>query len=417
MEVLRRHQLLTGRSVTHGQLLEAAAVEDGVPLVDQGLEVDVVRGTHQVADVAAPFGHPGKVGSLVGHLPEVDLPAVLVAAVAGALALQAVVALDESGDFHGIVGRSAAMQRVFDVTERVAGSEAPVITSGQSGTGKELVAHAIHRIGPRREHPFVQLNCAALNDALLESELFGHTRGAFTGAYRHRTGRFEAADSGDIFLDEIGDVPLPVQVKLLRVLETGQFDRVGDHRPVRVDVRVISATNKNLLELVARKQFREDLFFRINVIPIHLPPLRERREDIPILVNRFIQNLRKETAKPISALAPDVLRLFMDYGWPGNARELKSTLAYAFVIADAGQVKREHLPPQFTPGFGGAGGGLGEGRVAGEKAALLEALRQTGGNQTQAARLLGINRVTVWHRMRKYGIDLKGDLKRGRFAG
>jgi DNA-binding NtrC family response regulator len=208
-----------------------------------------------------------------------------------------------------------------------------------------------------------------------------------------------------------------VQVKLLRVLETGQFDRVGDHRPVRVDVRVISATNKNLPELVARKQFREDLFFRINVIPIHLPPLRERREDIPILVNRFIQNLRKETAKPISALAPDVLRLFMDYGWPGNARELKSTLAYAFVIADAGQVKREHLPPQFTPGFGGAGGGLGEGRVAGEKAALLEALRQTGGNQTQAARLLGINRVTVWHRMRKYGIDLKGDLKRGRFTG
>jgi transcriptional regulator with GAF, ATPase, and Fis domain len=270
------------------------------------------------------------------------------------------------------------MQRVFDVTERVAGSEAPVITSGQSGTGKELVAHAIHRIGPRREHPFVQLNCAALNDALLESELFGHTRGAFTGAYGHRTGRFEAADGGDIFLDEIGDVPLPVQVKLLRVLETGQFDRVGDHRPVRVDVRVISATNKNLPELVARKQFREDLFFRINVIPIHLPPLRERREDIPILVNRFIQNLRKETAKPISALAPDVLRLFMDYGWPGNARELKSTLAYAFVIADAGQVKREHLPPQFTPGFGGAGGGLGEGRVTGEKAALLEALRQTG---------------------------------------
>jgi transcriptional regulator with GAF, ATPase, and Fis domain len=279
------------------------------------------------------------------------------------------------------------------------------------------VAHAIHRIGPRRERPFVQLNCAALNDALLESELFGHTRGAFTGAYRHRTGRFEAADGGDIFLDEIGDVPLPVQVKLLRVLETGQFDRVGDHRPVRVDVRIISATNKNLPEMVTRKQFREDLFFRINVIPIHLPPLRERREDIPILVNRFIQNLRKDTGKPITALAPDVLRLFMDYGWPGNVRQLKSTLAYAFVIADAGQVKREHLPPQFTPGFGGAGGGLGEGRVAGEKAALLEALRQTGGNQTQAARLLGINRVTVWHRMRKYGIDLKGDLKRGRFTG
>jgi two-component system, NtrC family, response regulator HydG len=275
--------------------------------------------------------------------------------------------LDESGDFHGMVGRSAAMQRVFEIIERVAGSEAPVIISGESGTGKELVAHAIHRIGPRRQRPFVQLNCAALNDALLESELFGHIRGAFTGAYRHRTGRFEAADGGDIFLDEIGDVPLPVQVKLLRVLETGQFDRVGDHRPVRVDVRIISATNKILPELVTRKKFREDLFFRINVIPIHLPPLRERREDIPILVNRFIQNLRKETGKPISALAPDVLRLFMDYGWPGNVRELKSTLAYAFVIADAGQVQREHLPPSSRRALAGRAAVWGRGGLPGKR--------------------------------------------------
>jgi transcriptional regulator with PAS, ATPase and Fis domain len=299
------------------------------------------------------------------------------------------------------------MQKVFQLIERAAQSDSPIIIFGESGTGKELVARAIHEQGRRKTGPYVQLNCAALNADLLESELFGHIKGAFTGAYRHRMGRFEAAHGGDLFLDEIGDIPLSVQVKLLRVLETQQFERVGDHHPINVDVRIISATNKNLLEMIARKQFREDLFFRINVIPIYLPTLRERREDIPILVSSFIQRLQRITGKGINGLTPNALRLFMDYSWPGNVRELKSALEYAFVIAEAGKVDTDHLPPQFIQGETKVAGGRPQTNDPPEKIALIEALRRTNGNQTQAARLLGINRVTVWNRMRKFGVDLK----------
>ncbi|MGD9032605.1 MAG: sigma 54-interacting transcriptional regulator [Desulfobacteraceae bacterium] len=317
--------------------------------------------------------------------------------------------LDAEGGFHGLVGKSIHMQKTFQVIEKAAQSDAPVIIYGESGTGKELVARAIHKLGRRREGPFVQLNCAALNEALLESELFGHTKGAFTGAHRHRLGRFEAAHGGDIFLDEIGDVPLSIQVKLLRVLEAKQFERVGDHRPVSVDVRIITATNKNLEELISQKRFREDLFFRINVIPIHLPPLRERLEDVPLLVNTFIGRLQSRTGKNITGLSPASLEQFMAYHWPGNVRELKSALEYAFVIAENGLIEPDQLPAQiakgkeemndeaFTPPRGDPA----------EKAALVEALRQSNGNQSQAARILGVNRVTVWNRMKKYGIDLK----------
>jgi PAS domain S-box-containing protein len=310
-------------------------------------------------------------------------------------------------EHHGLIGDSPAMRRLFQLIERAAHSDSPIIIFGESGTGKELVAQAVHEQGHRRNGPYVQLNCAALNADLLESELFGHIKGAFTGAYRHRTGRFEAAHGGDLFLDEIGDIPLSIQVKLLRVLETRQFERVGDHHPIRVDVRIISATNKNLLEMIALKQFREDLFFRINVIPIYLPPLRERKEDIPVLVNSFIQRLQRTTGKNISGLSSEAMRLFMDHSWPGNVRELKSTLEYAFVIAEAGKVEIQHLPPQFTRGDAGTYVATSAMDASEEKTALIEALRRTHGNQSQAARLLGINRVTVWNRMRKYGIDLK----------
>jgi PAS domain S-box-containing protein len=306
----------------------------------------------------------------------------------------------------GIVGSSPAMGKVFQLIEKAAHSDSPIIIFGESGTGKELVARAIHDQGRRKEGPYVQLNCAALNADLLESELFGHVKGAFTGAIRHRIGRFEAAHGGDLFLDEIGDIPLSIQVKLLRVLESRRFERVGDHQPISVDVRIISATNKNLLELIAQKQFREDLFFRINVIPIHLPPLRERKEDIPVLVSTFIQHLQRLTGKPITGLTPNALRLFMGYVWPGNVRELKSALEYAFVVAGTGLIDVEHLPPQFAPGFKTAAGSPATADGSIEKSALIEALRRTNGNQTQAARLLGVNRVTVWNRMRKYGIDL-----------
>ena len=308
----------------------------------------------------------------------------------------------------GIIGASPAMCRVFQLIEKAAHSDSPIIIFGESGTGKELVARAIHDQGHRKNGPYVQLNCAALNAALLESELFGHVKGAFTGAYRHRMGRFEAAHGGDLFLDEIGDIPLSTQVKLLRVLETRQFDRVGDHHPVNVDVRIISATNKNLADMIAQKHFREDLFFRINVIPIYLPPLRERTADIPLLVSAFIQRLQRVAGKQqITGLTPDAMRLFMDYSWPGNVRELKSALEYAFVVAENGKIGVEQLPPQFTPGFKTAAGVPTAAEGSAEKNALIEALRRTNGNQTQAARLLGVNRVTVWNRMRKYAIDPK----------
>ena len=319
--------------------------------------------------------------------------------------------LDQEGDFHGLIGKSVAMQQIFEVIRKASQSEAPVIIYGESGTGKELAANAIHQLGQRRKGPFVQLNCAALNESLLESELFGHIKGAFTGAYRHREGRFEAANGGDFFLDEIGDLPLSIQIKLLRVLETKQFEQVGDHRPISVDVRIITATNKNLEELIALKRFREDFYFRINVIPIHLPPLRERMEDIPLLINTFINRLASRTGKPITGLTHTAMDKVMAYHWPGNVRELKSVLEYAFVIAEKGLIEPDHIPrlqgKNTKQDFGAPVMGQPEAAYSDEKEALIRALRQSNGNQSQAARILGINRVTVWNRMKKYGIDLK----------
>jgi PAS domain S-box-containing protein len=323
--------------------------------------------------------------------------------------------LDETSGYGGIIGNSEAMKRAYSIIEKAADSEAPIIIFGESGTGKELVAKAIHERGKRSTGPYVQLNCAALNEALLESELFGHVKGSFTGALKDRIGRFELANNGDLFLDEIGDIPLSIQIKLLRVLETHQFERVGDSKSITVDVRIITATNRNLLELISQKQFREDLYFRINVIPIHLPPLRDRREDIPLLVNTFINRLELRTGKPINGLTRKALNCFLEYPWPGNIRELKSSLEYAFTIADKGTIDLDHLPPhmlgQATPSIPAKGMVVGHSDTS-ERQQLIDALESTGGNQTQAAKLLRINRVTVWNRMRKYGINLKREIKR-----
>ena len=312
--------------------------------------------------------------------------------------------------FYGILGNSREMRMVIDIIERASESTAPVIILGESGTGKELVANAIHMNSTRKDQPFIKLNCAALNESVLESELFGHARGAFTGAHSRRKGRFEAAHGGSFFLDEIGDAPLSIQTKLLRVLETGQFEAVGEVHPTSVDVRIITATNRNLQEMMERHLFREDLYFRINVIPIHLPPLRHRREEIPLLVNTFIHRLNEETGRSVRGLSSDAMEIFMAHPWPGNIRELKNALQYAYVIADGETIRPEHLPrtqrsmhpmPPPVPSRKKAG------KSQREKSALITALQQTGGNQTQAARLLGINRVTVWNRMKKHGIDLK----------
>jgi two-component system response regulator HydG len=316
--------------------------------------------------------------------------------------------MDTAGDFHGLVGKSSRMQQVFELTQKAAQSEAPVIIYGESGTGKELVAHAIHALGRRREGPFIPCNCAALNEALLESELFGHVKGAFTGAYAHRQGRFEAAHRGDIFLDEVGDLPPAIQVKLLRVLESKQFERVGDHRPISVDVRIITATHRDLETLVSAGKFREDLFFRINVIPIQLPPLRERLEDLPLLVEHFLTRLRQRSGKAISGLTRDAMRILLDHPWPGNVRELQGALEYAFVVAEAGLITPSHLPPKLNSGEVSPETHPEAGSVpdSDEKANLINALRQADGNQSRAATLLGVSRVTVWHRMKKYGIDV-----------
>jgi PAS domain S-box-containing protein len=319
--------------------------------------------------------------------------------------------------FHGMVGESPAMLRLYAILEKAARSDAPVIIFGESGTGKELAAHAIHTLGWRADRPFIQFNCAALNESLLESELFGHVKGAFTGAIRHREGRFEAADGGDIFLDEIGDVPPATQVKLLRVLESKRIERVGDNRPIDVDVRVITATNRDLERMVAEGAFRKDLFYRINVIPIHVPPLRERAQDIPLLAGHFLADIRRRTGRGPRGLTPEALRLLTAHPWPGNVRELKSALEYACVLTDTGPVAPGHLPPAIqgapgacpppAPAAPAPAPGPHPALPADPRQALIDALLATGGNKSRAAALLGVSRGTVQNRMRRFGVDLR----------
>ncbi|MCD6297492.1 MAG: sigma 54-interacting transcriptional regulator, partial [Deltaproteobacteria bacterium] len=233
--------------------------------------------------------------------------------------------------FQGIIGQSNSMCQVFDLIKSAAPSEAPVVIYGESGTGKELAATAIHNLGPRSKGPFITVNCAALSESLLESEIFGHVKGAFTGADRTRVGRFEAASGGDIFLDEIGDLPLSTQVKMLRVLQEKKIEKVGDYHPIAVDVRVLAATNKDLKRLMEEGRFRDDLYYRIGVIPVYLPPLRERREDIPLLIDTFIKRIRIKSQKQIRGMNKEALELLTRYDWPGNVRELINVIEYAFV--------------------------------------------------------------------------------------
>ena len=317
-------------------------------------------------------------------------------------------------EHHGLLGESTPMRRMFELITNVAQTDAPVLINGQSGTGKELVARAIHEDSVRKDKPFIKVNCAALNENLLESELFGHEKGAYTGADRTRIGRFEAAHGGTIFLDEIGDIPLAIQVKLLRVLEEKEIERVGDHKPISVDVRVISATHKDLDALINQGAFREDLFFRINVFPLSCPPLSERYEDIPLLIQSFIEQNAQKSGKKIVGLMPEALELLYDYHWPGNVRELRNTIEYAFVLCPGNWIGKEHLPPKLATGktktlpkSGKRSAFRDNGRVE-----LINILRQVNGNQSEAARMLGVSRVTVWKRIKKYNIDIQSELDR-----
>lgn len=325
--------------------------------------------------------------------------------------------LRQEDGFHGILGTSAPMQRVFDLIANAARSEAPVIILGESGTGKELAAKAIHDIRGDDRRPFVKVNCASLNPALLESELFGHVKGAFTGAYRSREGRFAAAGGGDIFLDEIGDIPLSVQVKLLRVLEEKVVERVGDHTPIPINVRILSATNRNLTEMVREGAFREDLFYRINVIPIHIPPLRERPGDISLLADHFFRRIRLKSGKKIEGISREAMRLLAAYPWPGNVREMKSAFEFAFVSCRDDVILPRHFPPALFGGGTSPAPGPPEAaphpleEAQAKRRRLVQALEAADGNQSEAARILGVSRVTVWHWMKRYQIRFERKIK------
>ncbi len=317
--------------------------------------------------------------------------------------------LGEQFDFGNIIGRSPAMQKVFETLSLVAPSDATVLINGASGTGKELIAGALHHNSNRKKGPFIKVNCAALHENLLESELFGHEKGAFTGADSQRLGRFELADGGTLFLDEIGDMSLQTQAKILRVLQERELERLGGSKTVAVDVRMVAATHKNLMAMVEEGSFRQDLFFRLSVVPIELPPLRERVEDIPVLADFFLHRYARKNKKDIRGFHPQTLVLLARYAWPGNIRELENTIERAVILCLGEQITPKELPPQMLPDdFQPAGeptvspSGLTLKDV--EREAIRVTLEQAGGNKSRSAKLLGIARQTLLNKIKEYGL-------------
>lgn len=320
--------------------------------------------------------------------------------------------LNEKFSFEEIVGQSKALKEVIGKVELVAPSKANILIEGETGTGKELIAQAIHQNSPRARNPFVAVNCAALAPALLESELFGHEKGAFTGAAERRMGRFEAADGGTLFLDEIGEIDASTQVKLLRFLEQRTFERLGSLKPIRVDIRLVAATNRNLEEMVAKGKFREDLFYRLNVVRLFMPPLRERQEDIPVLLNHFIDEFSRENGVPPVSVEPGALKRLLAYRWPGNIRELRNFAENVVIMQRGSRITEYDLDPKFT----------GEGPVPttsdqitdpaspprslsvedNEKRLLRNALLEARGNRTRAAELMGISRRTLHRKISQW---------------
>jgi transcriptional regulator with PAS, ATPase and Fis domain len=310
--------------------------------------------------------------------------------------------------FPHVIGSSASMRNIFTQITKVAPTDSTVLISGESGTGKELIASSIYEHSLREGRPFVKINCVAIPEGLLESELFGHEKGSFTGAISQKKGKFEIADGGTIFLDEIGDMPLATQAKLLRVLQEKEFERVGGTKPIRVDVRFIAATNKNLPQNIKEGSFRDDLYFRLNVFAIALPPLRERREDILLLANFFLSNFQKKVR-----LSPTVSQLLIGFSWPGNIRELKNVLEHASVLVEKDIIEPHHLPEiisrqnsMYITGNLHDNIALDDRLMIMEKEMILHALKTTGGVQIKAANILGINQRSLWHRIKKHGIDI-----------
>jgi len=322
-------------------------------------------------------------------------------------------AMRQESSFASIISRSSSMQQVFDLIRKVCDYKTTVLIMGESGTGKELVARALHFEGERKAAPFVAVNCAAIPENLLESELFGHVKGAFTDAAADKAGLFEQADGGTLFLDEIGEMPLSLQVKLLRVLQDEEIRRVGGSASKKVDVRVISATSRHLEEDVAAGRFREDLFFRLNVFTLKLPPLRERLEDLPLLVDHFLAKFSTRFGKAVTSVAPDAMRLLAGYSWPGNVRELENAVERGIVVCEGAELGRAALPERICGPAGRDGGLLLSGdslsiRETGEvmeRELIRRALEKTGGNRTHAARLLEISLRSLIYKLKEYGLE------------
>ena len=323
--------------------------------------------------------------------------------------------LKEKYDFGKLIGYSDCMKKVFENIEKVSASDSTVVIYGESGTGKELVARAIHFNSDRRNHPLVPVNCGAIPEELLESELFGHEKGAFTGAIRNRVGRFELAQGGTIFLDEIGDMSPALQVKVLRVIQEKQFERIGGMKTIYANVRIIAATNQDLELAVAEKRFREDLFYRINVIPIHMPPLRERGPDIAILANHFLRTFNKMKKKTLLGICPEALNCLVHYNWPGNVRELQNLIEMLVVMKSDGEIVIADLPSKFlsqkrepaaSPSFDMSPEGFNYNEIVSqyEKDILLKALKRCGGVKNRAAKLLNLNRTTLVEKLKRFNM-------------
>jgi len=315
--------------------------------------------------------------------------------------------LEATYSFADIVGRSSAMQQLFQVLPEIAGSDSTVLIEGASGTGKELFARAIHNLSPRRERRFVAINCGALPDTLLESELFGYKAGAFTDARQDKAGRFALADGGTVFLDEIGDISPAMQARLLRVLQERVIEPLGSVEPEAVDVRVIAATNKDLSKLVRKGDFREDLFYRVHVIRLSLPSLRDRREDIPLLIEHFVAKFNRLQGKDVVGVSDEVLARLMEHDYPGNVRELENFIEHAFVLCRGGLIQLAHLPPHLRRAAAEVAPSIaGMTLEAMERLLITDALRRHRGNRTAAARQLGINPSTLFRKVRRLGIEL-----------
>lgn len=322
--------------------------------------------------------------------------------------------LEKRFGFGNIIGVSEKIQRVYALMERVIASDVTVLLKGETGTGKELVARTIHYNSARKKGPYIRINCAAIPESLLESELFGHEKGSFTGASTQREGKFESGHQGTVFLDEIGDMSLATQAKILRVLQEYEFERVGGKETIKVDVRIIAATNKDLLKAIEQKKFRQDLYYRLNVVPIFLPPLRERREDIPLLAEHFLKEASQETQKKIEKISPQAMKRLIEYDWPGNIRELRNVIQRAIILSDGESIlpdllffeselgdidQRKRGQKEVFP--------LEKRLVEEERKFITQALEKSGGVQTKAAKLLGLGRGSLQYRMQKLGIKFQ----------